>query len=93
MEYRHPVQGWTMPLPVEDVDRAPEVFYVAGARLERADLLPQSREDALALLVGRTLQREEEPGAWEYLPQHRRDYWVGRGRLIVGTLNREGVLA
>lgn len=93
MTSRHPVQGWTIPLPVEDVASAPEVFFVQGARLERADLTPPSREDALTLVVGRALQREEEPGAWDMLPQHRRDYWLSRGRIAVSTLTREGVLA
>lgn len=93
MEYRHPVQGWTMPMPVEDVSAPPEVFYVRGARLERADLQAPSREDALTLIVARALQRECEPGSWELLPEHSRALWLLRGGVAVEALRREGALA
>ena len=93
MDYRHPVQGWVMPLPVEDVQNPPEVFYVKGARLERADLQPAPREDALALIVARALQRECEPGVWDLLPDHSRTLWLMRGRVAVDALLAEGVVA
>ena len=93
MDYRHPVQGWTMPLPVEDVQNPPEVFYVKGARLERADLQPPTREDALTLIVARALQRECEPGSWELLPEHSRAVWLMRGGVALEALRREGALA
>lgn len=93
MDYRHPVQGWVMPLPVEDAQNPPEVFYVKGARLERADLQPAPREDALALIIARALQRECEPGTWELLPLGRQDVWLGRGRIALGALMAEGVVS
>ena len=93
VDYRHPVQGWTMPLPVEDVQNPPEVFFVKGARLERADLEPPTREAALTLVVARALQRECEPGAWDVLPEHTRALWLMRGGVAVEALRAEGALA
>lgn len=92
MTYRHPVQGWTIPLPVEDTENAPEVFYVKGARLERADLQEPRREEALALLVGRALQRAGQPGAWELLRTDERETWLARGRIAVEALQENGAL-
>lgn len=93
VEYRHPVQGWTMPLPVDDTADAPEVFFVKGARLERADLEPPTREAALNLVVARALQRECEPGSWDLLPEHSRALWLMRAGIAVDALRAEGAAA
>lgn len=93
MDYRHPVQGWSMPLPVEDVENPPEVFFVKGARLLRADLSQPSRVDALTMVVAVALQREAQPGVWERLPDHDRALWLMRGRTAVDALMAEGVVS
>lgn len=92
MDYRHPVQGWTMPLPVEDVQNPPEVFFVKGARLERADLTPPTRDEALTLVVARALQRECEMGVWDHLPEHTRALWLTRAGVALDALRHEGAL-
>lgn len=93
MEYRHPVQGWTMALPVEDAADPPEVFYLRGARLERADLQPPAWDEALVLVGARRLQQEEEPGAWDLLPLDRRDHYLARARVIFDAWHDEGAFA
>lgn len=93
MEYRHPVQGWRIALPVPNVDDPPEVMFVKGTRMERADVAPPSREDALALVAGRALQRMMEPGAWDLLRSDERELWLARGRTAVEALEAEGAFA
>ena len=94
MEYRHPVQGWTMALPVEDTAAPPEVFYVRGARLERADLAPTPRAAAIVATVARVLQRQEEaPLVWEAMSPWERQPFLDRATEVVDALTDAGAMA
>jgi hypothetical protein len=87
VDYRHPVQGWSMPLPVEDVENAPEVFYVRNARLERVDIPALDPLEALSLVVARALCK---PALWDGLRSDERETWMARGRIAVDALAEAG---